>query len=325
MIIVTGGSGFIGSALVWGLNERGHEDILVVDQFETGQKWKNLRSLEYLDYMNKIQFLEHVENDTLPYDPDAVLHLGACSATTEEDLEFLMENNYRYTKELARWSLEHGARFLYASSAAVYGDGEKGYSDDHDRIPDLEPLNKYAFSKQRFDEFALRQGWLNEIVGLRYFNVYGPNEYHKGEMRSVVNKSLPQARDEGVIRLFQSHRDDIEDGQQKRDFLYVKDAVNMTLHLLENEDTSGIYNIGTGQARPFDDLAEAIFDALDEPSRIEYFEMPEHLRENYQYFTEADLTKLRDSGYDQPITSLEEAVRDYVTNYLLRDDPYLTS
>lgn len=325
MIIVTGGSGFIGSALVWGLNERGHEDILVVDQFETGKKWKNLRSLEYLDYMNKIQFLEHVENDTLPYDPDAVLHLGACSATTEEDLEFLMENNYRYTKELARWSLEHGARFLYASSAAVYGDGEKGYSDDHDRIPDLEPLNKYAFSKQRFDEFALRQGWLDEIVGLRYFNVYGPNEYHKGEMRSVVNKSLPQARDEGVIRLFQSHRDDIEDGQQKRDFLYVKDAVDMTLHLLENEDLSGVYNIGTGQARPFDDLAEAIFDALDEPSRIEYFEMPEHLRENYQYFTEADLTKLRDSGYDQPITSLEEAVRDYVTNYLLKDDPYLTS
>lgn len=324
MIIVTGGAGFIGSALVWGLNEKGHDDILVVDQFETGQKWKNLRSLEYLDYMNKNRFLEHVEEDTLPYDPDGVVHLGACSSTTEDDLEYLMQNNYRYTKELAEWSLQYGIRFLYASSAAVYGDGDKGYSDDHDLIPELKPLNKYAFSKQRFDEFAWRRGWLDDMVGLRYFNVYGPNEYHKGEMRSVVNKSLPQALDEGVIRLFQSHREDIEDGQQKRDFLYVKDAVDMTLHFLENPDLAGVFNIGTGKARPFDDLAEAIFDALDQPTQIEYFEMPDHLRENYQYFTKADLSKLRDSGYDQSITSLEDAVNDYVTNYLLQDDPYLS-
>lgn len=323
MIIVTGGAGFIGSALIRELNRRGHEDVLVVDELEEGEKWKNLRSLAFRDYQHKTEFRENVRQGTLPYEPEAVFHLGACSSTTETDATYLMDNNYRYTKELARWALERDIRFVYASSAATYGDGSNGYVDDHELIPELEPLNKYAFSKQRFDELAYREGWLDEIVGLRYFNVYGPNEYHKGEMRSVVNKSYPQVINNGTIRLFKSHRDDVEHGQQKRDFLYVKDAVDMSLSFLENPDLTGIYNVGTGRARPFDDLAASIFDALDEPVEIEYFDMPDHIRPNYQYYTEADLSKLRDAGYDGEITSLEDGIEDYVTNYLQTDDPYL--
>lgn len=325
MIVVTGGAGFIGSALIWELNQRGHDDILVVDRLHESDKWKNLRNVNFHDYIDKADFRKTVNDRDLDYSPDVVFHLGACSSTTETDLDYLMDNNYAYTQDLARWSLERDVRFIYASSAATYGDGSRGYSDDHEGIPDLEPLNPYGFSKQRFDDYALRKGWLSDLVGLKYFNVYGPNEYHKGNMRSVVNKSFPQARDEGTIRLFKSHRDDYEDGQQKRDFLYVKDAVDMTLFFMENPDVSGIFNIGTGQPRTFDDLAESIFDALDKPSDIEYFDMPEDIRPNYQYYTEADLTKLREAGYDHDVHDLEEGIRDYVENYLTRENPYLTT
>lgn len=324
MIVVTGGAGFIGSALVWELNNRGYTNIKIVDDLETGKKWKNIRSLDYLDYQNKWKFLEDVQEEELAGDVETVFHLGACSATTEEDATYLMKNNYEYTKTLAKWSLNQDIRFIYASSAATYGDGGKGYSDNHDLIPELKPLNKYAFSKLRFDEHAYRKNWLHEIVGLRYFNVYGPNEYHKGNMRSVVNKSFPQAINNGTIKLFKSHRDDIEHGQQKRDFLYVKDAVDMTLFFHENPNITGIYNIGTGQARPFDDLAASVFDALDKPTDIEYFDMPEDIRENYQYYTEADLTKLRDAGYEKTITDLKDGIKDYVVNYLNTDGIYLS-
>jgi ADP-L-glycero-D-manno-heptose 6-epimerase len=324
MFIVTGGAGFIGSALVWKLNKLDHEKILVVDELSDGEKWKNLRNLRFLDYMNKNDFLEKIREDNLGYDVETIFHLGACSATTEDDATYLMRNNYEYSKELGRWALNNNARFIYASSAATYGDGSLGYSDDHELVPSLQPLNKYAFSKQQFDAYALQQDWLDHMVGLRYFNVYGPNEYHKGNMRSVVNKSFPQAVQDGTIRLFKSHRDDIEHGLQKRDFLYVKDAVDMTVFFHQNPELSGIYNIGTGQARPFDDLAEAIFEALDKPVDIEYFDMPEDIRPNYQYYTEADLSKLRDAGYDASITSLEEGIQDYVQNYLDSKDPYLT-
>lgn len=325
MIVVTGGAGFIGSALIWELNRRGHDEILVVDRLHENDKWKNLRNLDFHDYMDKASFRESIRDSDLEYSPEVVFHLGACSATTEMDLDYLMDNNYRYTLDLARWCRDLDIRFIYASSAATYGDGSLGYSDGHDVIPELKPLNPYGFSKQRFDDFALRNGWLSEIVGLKYFNVYGPNEYHKGNMRSVVNKSFPQARDEGTIRLFKSHRDDYEDGQQKRDFLYVKDAVDMTLFFMENPGVNGIYNVGTGEARPFDDLANSLFDALDRPTSIEYFDMPEEIRPNYQYYTQAELSKIREAGYDGDIRSLEDGIRDYVENYLTRDDPYLSS
>ncbi len=325
MFVVTGGAGFIGSAIVWELNQHGCDEILIVDELGTGKKWKNLRSLDFTDYMNKKEFLESIESGNFLYSPETVFHMGACSSTTEDNATYLVENNYRYTKDLARWALEEGIRFVYASSAATYGDGEHGYSDDHDVIPDLKPLNKYAFSKLLFDEFAYRRDWLDEIVGLRYFNVYGPNEYHKGDMRSVVNKSFPQALRNGTVRLFKSYREDVDHGQQQRDFIYVKDAADISVFFHDNPDLNGIYNVGTGRARPFDDLAAAVFEALDKPVDIEYFDMPEEVRSNYQYYTEADLSKLRDAGYAREITSLENGIKDYVQNYLITDNPYLTN
>jgi ADP-L-glycero-D-manno-heptose 6-epimerase len=324
MKIVTGGAGFIGSALVWALNVRGHEDVLVVDEAElASRKQRNLEPLSFREYLDKHTFRERINDESLDGKPEVIFHLGACSSTTEDDMDYLMDNNVNYTKDLASYALDHDVRFIYASSAATYGDGSKGYSDDHELIPELEPLNKYGRSKQLFDEHALERGWLDEIVGLKYFNVYGPNEYHKGEMRSVQNKSFPQARDEGTIRLFKSHRDDYEHGQQKRDFLYVKDAVDMTLFFMENPDLAGIYNVGVGEARTFDDLAKTIFDALGKPVDIEYFDMPEDIRPNYQYFTEAELDKIRSAGYEDELYSLEEGVTDYVQQYLNTDSPHL--
>jgi ADP-L-glycero-D-manno-heptose 6-epimerase len=324
MKIVTGGAGFIGSALVWALNERGHEDVLVVDEAEPApRKQRNLEPLSFREYLDKHTFRKRVNDESLDGAPEVIFHLGACSSTTEDDMDYLRDNNVNYTKDLASYALDHDVRFIYASSAATYGDGSKGYSDDHELIPELEPLNKYGRSKQLFDEHALERGWLDEIVGLKYFNVYGPNEYHKGEMRSVQNKSFPQARDEGTIRLFKSHRDDYEHGQQKRDFLYVKDAVDMTLFFMENPDLAGIYNVGVGEARTFDDLAKTIFDALGKPVDIEYFDMPEDIRPNYQYFTEAELDKIRSAGYEDELYSLEEGVTDYVQQYLNTDSPHL--
>lgn len=324
MIVVTGGAGFIGSAVVWALNERGEYEILVVDEANiSAKKQKNLEALQYSQYFDKDEFRRRILNDELEPVPDAIVHLGACSSTTEEDMDYLRDNNYQYTVDLAEYGLKNDVRFIYASSAATYGDGSLGYSDKHEMIPKLEPLNKYGLSKQMFDEHALENGWLDEIVGLKYFNVYGPNEYHKGEMRSVIHKSVPQAREDGVIRLFKSHRDDYEHGEQKRDFLYVKDAVEMTLFFLDNPDQAGIHNVGVGEARSFNDLATAIFEALKLPPKIEYFDMPGDIRPNYQYYTEADLTKIREAGYNPEITSLENGIREYVKEYIVTDTPRL--
>ncbi len=323
MIVVTGGAGFIGSAIVWELNNRGYHEIMVVDRLGTEKKWRNLRNLEIADYWDKQEFLAMAGNDDLPVKPEAILHLGACSATTQEDADYLMRNNYQYTKYLARYALEHDVRFIYASSAATYGDGELGYRDDHNLLSQLRPLNKYALSKYAFDLHALHNGWLDKIVGLKYFNVYGPNEYHKGEMRSVIHKSFGQAQNNGKIRLFKSHREDCAHGEQKRDFLYVKDAVNMSLFFLENPDVNGIFNIGCGEARSFNHLARAVFKTLDLPENVEYFDMPADIRDRYQYFTEADISKLREAGYEKEIHTLEEGVADYLNNYLLTDDPHL--
>jgi ADP-L-glycero-D-manno-heptose 6-epimerase len=322
MIVVTGGAGFIGSALVWKLNQLGVRRILVVDQLETSEKWRNLAHLVFEDYMPKDQFLRALEQGTFAERPRAVVHLGACSSTTERDADFLLANNYRYTRTLAEWCLARGVRFIYASSAATYGDGSHGYSDRDDITPGLRPLNQYGYSKQLFDLWALRTRALDTISGLKFFNVFGPNEYHKDDMSSVVLKAYHQVLASGQVRLFKSYRDDYPDGGQQRDFIYVKDCLDVMAWLIENR-VGGLFNVGTGQARTWNDLAHAVFRAMGRKPKIEYIEMPEALQGRYQYFTQADMTRLRAAGYRQPFTSLEDAVSDYVNGYLAASTPYL--
>lgn len=319
MIIVTGGAGFIGSALIAALNKRGVDDILVVDRLGSDQRWKNLVNLRFADYIDKDDFIDMVAEDVLPFSVDAVFHLGACSSTTETDVSFLMDNNFEYTKQLAQWTADENIRFIYASSAATYGDGSQGFSDDEDKLEILKPLNPYGYSKQLFDLWAKRNELLDKIVGLKYFNVFGPNEYHKAEMRSFVLKAFEQINATGKVRLFKSHRPDYKDGEQKRDFLYVKDAVDMTLFFLDNPETAGIYNLGAGSARTWNDLAKAVFAAMGKSPNIEYIDMPDSVRNQYQYFTEADISKLRSAGYKKQNTTLEQAVEDYVQNYLAKN------
>ncbi len=320
VIVVTGGAGFIGSALVWGLNQRGTEDIVIVDDLDKTEKWKNLVPLRYTDYLDKREFLDKLESGKFGTTISALLHMGACSSTTETDADYLMENNYRYTLRLGTWCAKHRqCRFIYASSAATYGNGDKGYSDDEKELILLQPLNMYAYSKYRFDCYAQNNGWLTCSVGLKYFNVFGPNENHKGDMRSVINKAYPDIRDKGKMSLFKSYRDGYSDGEQRRDFIYVKDAVAMTLFFLDNKNANGIFNIGTGAARTWNDVANALFKAVKKQCAIEYVPMPETLRDKYQYYTCAEITKLRDAGCDHVCMSLDDAVNDYITTYLAKD------
>jgi ADP-L-glycero-D-manno-heptose 6-epimerase len=323
MIIVTGGTGFIGSALIAALNKRGVDDILVVDRLGCDQRWKNLVNLRFADYIDKEAFIEMVAEDVLPFSVDAVFHLGACSSTTETDVSFLMDNNFEYTKQLAQWATDENIRFIYASSAATYGDGSQGFSDDEEKLETLKPLNPYGYSKQLFDLWAKKNGLLDKIVGLKYFNVFGPNEYHKAEMRSFVLKAFEQINATGKVRLFKSHRPDYKDGEQQRDFLYVKDAVDMTLFFYDNPEISGIYNLGAGLARTWNDLAKAVFAAMGKSPNIEYIDMPDSVRNQYQYFTEAKMEKLRAAGCPAVFRPLEEATADYVQGHLLAADPYL--
>lgn len=316
MIIVTGGAGFIGSCMVSKLNQLGHDDILVTDHLGHADKWKNLRHLKFKDYLDRDQLFDFLAGD---HKVSAIFHMGACSATTERDANYLMENNYRYTKHLAEYAMANQARFIYASSAATYGDGERGYGDDEGHIDQLQPMNMYGYSKQLFDLKARREGWLNQIVGLKFFNVYGPNEYFKGDMVSVVYKSFNQIKQDGLVKLFKSHRPDFADGGQQRDFVYVKDVVNVMAWLMAHPEVNGLYNLGTGQARNFRDLVSAAFRALKLEPNIEYIDMPEHLRDRYQYFTQADMNKLTNAGYTQPFHDLEAGVTDYVQNYLNKD------
>jgi ADP-L-glycero-D-manno-heptose 6-epimerase len=316
-VLITGGAGFIGSALIWALNERGCDRIVISDLLGTDEKWRNLTPLRFEDYLEASDLIQRLENGALGTF-DLVLHLGACSATTERDAAYLIRNNYEFTKELALWSLAAGARFVYASSAATYGDGAQGMSD-LGPLEGLRPLNMYGYSKHLFDLYAQRHAFLGRVIGLKYFNVYGPNEDHKADMRSLVHKATAQAREEGVIRLFKSHRPDFKDGEQQRDFLYVKDAAAITLHLAATPEAGGLYNVGSGEARTWLDLAHAIFAALGQEPRIEFIDMPEALQGKYQYYTKADIHKLRGTGYHAPITSVEDAVRDYVCNYLVPD------
>ena len=316
-VLVTGGGGFIGSALVWGLNGRGCTDIVIADSAPEAERSRYLRHLIFADYIEPEQTLSWLTAGQLGKF-DFAFHLGACSSTTEIDREYLYRNNYEFSRDLAAWALQSGTRFVYASSAATYGDGSAGMDDaSPDALERLKPLNLYGESKHLMDLHAWRQGWLERLVALKYFNVFGPNEEHKGEMRSVVNKSFAQVMQTGVIRLFKSYRPEYGDGEQRRDFLYVKDAVRMTLHLAEHRQAAGIFNIGSGKAHTWNELAGAIFSALGREPRIEYIEMPQTIRDKYQYFTEAKIKKLRSAGYKQPITPLSEAVRDYVQNYLV--------
>ena len=322
-VLVTGGAGFIGSALVWALNRRGCERIVVCDRLGTDEKWRNLTPLRFADYVEADDLLPRLQNGALGKF-DLILHMGACSSTTERDAGFLIRNNYEFTKDLATWALARTARrqktrFVHASSAATYGDGSAGMDDDDSQLDKLRPLNMYGCSKHLFDLHARRAGFLDRIAGLKYFNVFGPNEEHKGDMRSLVHKSFGQVRETGAIRLFKSHRSGYRDGEQKRDFLYVKDAVAMTLHLAATPKANGLFNIGSGQARTWNDLANAVFAALKRKPNIQFIEMPEAIRDKYQYFTQANLARLRAAGYTAPVTSLEDAVTDYVRNYLVPD------
>lgn len=317
-MLVTGGAGFIGSALVWALNRLGTDRVVIADRLDSTTKWQNLVPLRYEDYVDAEDLVERLVSGRLGRF-DLVLHLGACSSTTEADSAFLMRNNYEYTRELAAWALEEKVRFVYASSAATYGDGSHGMSDTTEELDRLRPLNMYGYSKQLFDQYAHRQGWLESMVGLKYFNVFGPNEAHKGEQRSVVHKAFEQVRATGKIQLFRSYREDYADGDQERDFLYVKDAVAMTLHLAYHPSAAGLYNIGSGRAQTWRELATAVFRALEVEPNIEFIDMPEALRARYQYHTRADLGRLRSTGYDRPCRSLDEAVADYVQNYLEPD------
>ena len=316
MIIVTGGAGFIGSALIAALNGRGISDILVVDQLGSDEKWKNLRNLSFADYAEKNDFLEMVVEKRFAPPIKAVFHLGACTSTTETNASYLIKNNYEYTKLLAQWTADANIRFIYASSAATYGDGSAGFGDDEEKIDELRPMNMYGYSKHLFDLWVRRAGLLKKIVGLKYFNVFGPNEYHKADMRSFVVKAFEQIKAKGRVGLFKSYKPKYKDGEQLRDFIYVKDAVDMTLFFLDNPQVSGLFNIGTGKARTWNDLVTAVFAAMDKEPNIEYIEMPDSVRNQYQYFTQADITKLRNAGYNKEVTSLEDAIKDYVQNYL---------
>jgi len=316
-VIVTGAAGFIGSALVWALNHHGCSDVIVVDFPASDERSANLSGLRYTEMIASADLHAGLASGSVAR-PDFIFHLGACSSTTETNEAYLRENNYEYSRRLAQWALGAGVRFVYASSAATYGDGSAGMADsDPNQLERLRPLNLYGLSKQWMDVHAWREGWLDRIVGLKYFNVFGPNENHKGDMRSVVNKSYAEVLQTGTIHLFKSYRPEYRDGEQRRDFLYVKDAVEMTLHLATTPAANGIFNIGSGVARTWNALARAVFAALGREPRIEYIEMPESIRDKYQYFTQADIGKLRAAGYDQPITSLEDAVRDYLVDYLV--------
>ncbi|MBV8810094.1 MAG: ADP-glyceromanno-heptose 6-epimerase [Acidobacteriaceae bacterium] len=316
-ILVTGGAGFIGSAVIWELNRRGVTNILVTDILGQSEKWKNLVPLKFVDYLEADDFLLSLKNSANGFsDLSAIFHLGACSSTTETDASYLIGNNYEYTKTLAEFAVSGKRRFVYASSAATYGSIAAGLPETVE-LSDLRPLNMYGYSKHMFDLYARQKGILPHITGIKYFNVFGPNEYHKGDMRSVVHKAFHQIRETGAVQLFKSYRPEFRDGEQRRDFLYVKDAVAATVFLAEHVDGGGLFNLGSGEPNTWLTLVRAIYDALGKEPRIEFIEMPPVIRDKYQYFTCAHIDKLRAAGFKQPLAPLHDAVYDYVARYLV--------
>ncbi|MHB8336822.1 MAG: ADP-glyceromanno-heptose 6-epimerase [Ignavibacteriaceae bacterium] len=319
MIVVTGGAGFIGSAIVWKLNKLGESDVIIVDELGKDEKWKNLTGIKFYDFINKDEFINHPDS-LLDSGIKAIIHMGANSSTTEKDADHLLNNNFEYTRKLAQFSVKNNIRFIYASSAATYGDGSLGFDDDETIVPRLRPLNMYGYSKNLFDIWAIKENLMDKITGIKYFNVYGPNEYHKGDMRSVVNKAYEQILATGKVKLFKSQLATYKDGEQMRDFVYVKDAIDMTLYFLDKKEINGLFNVGSGKARTWNDLVTAIFKALNKPVNIEYIDIPGHLAAKYQYLTEAKLDKIKKAGYSKSISLLEDGVTDYVKNYLIKNN-----
>ncbi|MFP4314392.1 MAG: ADP-glyceromanno-heptose 6-epimerase [Alphaproteobacteria bacterium] len=332
MIVITGGAGFIGSNLVAGLEREGYSDIVVCDKLGDEDKWRNIAKREIRDFVspdNLFFFLDQHADEV-----EIVFHLGAISSTTEQDADLIMHNNFVLSRELWKWCADHDARFVYASSYSVYGAGDTdiGFRDEDtpEALAKLKPLNAYGWSKNIFDRRVARivhspdsrEKTPPQWVGLRMFNVYGPNEYHKGEHMSVVTKLYPQVSAGAAARLFRSYNDQYEDGGQKRDFIWVKDCVDVMIWFYKNKDKSGLFNLGTGQGRSFNEMAQAVFKACDKPPKISYVDMPNALKPKYQYFTQADIQKLRDAGYSKEFTSLEEGIKEYVEQYLSKDDSY---
>ncbi len=317
VVIVTGGAGFIGSCMVRTLNDMGITDIIVVDHIASTEKWMNLRNKKYLEYVPREVFPERLQRGDFGR-VSGILHLGACSATTEKNFDYLWSNNVEYTKKIWRYAAQKEIPLIYASSAATYGDGSQGFDDACD-IDVLRPLNGYGYSKQAFDQWTRRQTETPaQHVGLKFFNVYGPNEYFKGSMASMVFHGYRQMRDSGEIRLFKSENPKYADGQQLRDFVYVKDVCRVMRFFMEHPEQSGLFNVGTGRAQSFQELVSAVFTALGGTPNIRFIEMPEHLKEKYQYYTQAELTKLRAAGYAEPFMDVDAGVRDYVIHYLDR-------
>lgn len=320
--VITGGMGFIGSAVVWEMNNSGMDNLIIVDSPSTNNSWKNLVNIRFADIIDKNTFIKKIEENKINYLIEGIIHMGACADTTENRVDYLLENNFQYTKKLATWAINNNCRFLYASSAATYGNGPD-FADDEEKIYSLKPLNIYGYSKHLFDIWAYRNNLLKQIAGIKFFNVFGPNEYHKGEMRSVIHKKFYEIMKTGKANLFKSYKPQYKDGEQKRDFIYIKDAVKIIMFIYKNKSINGIFNAGTGIARSFNDIAKIIFSILGKKENIQYIDMPENIRNSYQYFTQADVKKIRSAGYKETFLSLEESIQDYIKNYLLKEDPYL--
>lgn len=315
-IVITGAAGFIGSCLAGYLNEMGFNNLILVDEFSRNDKLINLEGKHFSHKVDRDEFFKWLNEGHA--NPSFLFHLGARTDTTEFDYEIHKKLNLEYSQQVWKYCSVHNVPLVYASSAATYGAGEKGYNDDHAVIDELQPLNPYGISKNEFDKWLLRQQahppfW----AGLKFFNVYGPNEYHKGRMASVVWHAYNQIRDSGEVKLFRSHRPDFKDGEQLRDFIYIKDILKVCYWLMETQPLSAIYNLGTAKARTFTDLVKATFSAMGKEPNIRFIDMPEDIREKYQYFTEANMRKLRDAGYKDEFYSLEEGIRDYVQGYLM--------
>ncbi|KAA0259561.1 ADP-glyceromanno-heptose 6-epimerase [Deferribacter autotrophicus] len=316
MILLTGAAGFIGSVILKHLNNNGISDILCVDRLGEKIKWRNLVAKKFTDFIDREEFIESLDKFN---NIDFIIHMGACTDTTEFNLDYLMDINYEYSKKLFQFATTKKIPIIYASSAATYGNGELGYNDDESLIPELKPLNPYGFSKQLFDIWVLKQKEKPPFwAGFKFFNVYGPNEYHKGRMASVIFHAFNQLKETGVIKLFKSHREDYKHGEQKRDFIYVKDVAKVIFYFFSNPKNSGIYNLGTGNARSFNDLANNVIKNYGK-GKIHYIDMPEDIRDKYQYFTEAKMEKLYSLDYSEKFYSLEEGIQDYVTNFLMKN------
>ena len=317
-IILTGGAGFIGSCFLRKLNGEGIDNVVVVDDLGGDAKWKNLRGRRFMDYIHKDDFPGLLGSGRFGR-VETIIHLGACSSTILTDAGYYLKNNYEYSCRLAEWAFAHGVKFIYASSAATYGSGERGYGDREEDLQDLRPLNIYGYSKHLFDLWLLRNNYFRKATGFKFFNVFGPNEYHKAEMMSLVCRNFKEAAAGRPLRLFRSYNPAYNDGEQKRDFVYVLDAVEVMYFFFLKQEKSGIFNLGTGRARSWNDLARAVFAAAGKPVNIEYVEMPEIIRSKYQYFTEAVTGKLRAAGCRHEFMELEDSVKDYAA-YLDKEE-----